>query len=1206
MDLRVSRAALPIGVFLLGLCLSGSYAWLLHREISIDAASQFHRLSGRTATEIESRFNKPLYALKGVQGAFVASKHMRRSDFRAVMLTRNLTDEFPGVRGIGFVERVGMADLDGFVARERADEAPDFQVTRLQDTFHDDLFIVKLQQPPPRNPRIIGLDLGSEPVRRAAIQQAVDTGHPSATAAVALQGIDKSTPGILVFVPVYIPGARLALTEERQRALIGLVYAPIVISELLGNLSDVQTGLLDFEVFDSPVGNPRVTSVYNTSRSNSAQHASGQTAPRFESEEELYLPGREMSLRIVSTPQFEASVSQTTSWLVLLGGALVSSLLAFLIRQQALGRETAEARASAMTADLSLLAEVVKHTANAVSTADRLGRITWVNEGFTRITGYSLQEAIGKTPSELLGSGKADLQALNTLAVAARDGLSCRVEILNRTKNGTEYWTDTEIQARYDAKGQHVGFMEIGIDVTDRRVAQAEALRSSELLRGAIEAIDEAFVLYDPQDRLVLCNEKYREVYKEVADLIVPGARFEDIVRAGAQFGQYDDAAGRIDAWVAERIASHRSGTSSIQRLANGRTLRIIERKLDDGHVVGFRIDITELMQATEAAQAASEAKSQFLANMSHEIRTPMNAILGMLSLLRKTELSARQADYATKSEGAARSLLSLINEILDFSKIEAGKMTLDAHVFAMDQLLRDVSVLLSASLGSKAVQLIFDLDPQLPRYVVGDAMRIQQVLLNLGSNAVKFTAQGQVVLSIWVVQSASDAVTLQFSVRDTGIGIAPENQARIFSGFTQAEASTTRRFGGTGLGVAISQRFVALMGGELELQSALAQGSRFFFTLVLPLASGTPQVAQPVSAPGLQRLAHMRVLLVEDNINNQQVAQELLEYEGAYVQIASDGQEGVDAVAAADPAFDVVLMDLQMPVMDGMAATRYIRTVLGNVHLPIVAMTANAMASDRLACLAAGMNDHVGKPFDLDGLVQVLRGHTGRTKLDGQRSIRTALGQGVLETAQREGIDLDSAVQRLGGQQDTYQRMLAAFLKDLVTMPFQLQEFAVTGNPLEAKRLLHTLKGLAATLGANDLALKIGPLERQVEPHTAPDLLSQVLDQASATIHAHSPRLLALLEALRRTQTPSPQSPGGSLADALPLDTRALAEALRALALQLQNADMDAIQTLSDIQRQFGPTLRGQLDPLGEAMSALDFEAALGLCRTLVESFSV
>jgi len=506
-----------------------------------------------------------------------------------------------------------------------------------------------------------------------------------------------------------------------------------------------------------------------------------------------------------------------------------------------------------------------------------------------------------------------------------------------------------------------------------------------------------------------------------------------------------------------------------------------------------------QLGERTQQAEAASVAKSAFLANMSHEIRTPMNAILGMLSLLQKTELSDRQADYTHKTQGAARALLSLLNDILDFSKVEAGKMTLDPHPFRLDRVMGELSVILAANIGTKGIEVLFDIDPRLPPALVGDATRLRQILINLCGNAIKFTERGEVVLKLALLALRGSEVTLEIAVSDTGIGIAPENQERIFSGFTQAEASTTRRYGGTGLGLAICHRLVALMGSELRLQSEPGRGSRFSFQLTLPMAEDEAPVALPIvqevtlegraknrprvlivddhpvardvhrrmaaslgwqadeaasgesalelmsasptrydavfldwhmpgldgwqtgqqiraitgvgpavllfmvtahgremlaqrsessqglldgflvkpltasmlqdavavarrarhagtadtsvkadKGPAVRRLAGLRLLVAEDNENNQQVARELLEDEGAEVHISGNGQEAVAAVAAGD--FDAVLMDVQMPVMDGYAATARIRGHLGRQTLPIIAMTANAMASDRRA----------------------------------------------------------------------------------------------------------------------------------------------------------------------------------------------------------------------------------------------------------------
>ena len=315
--------------------------------------------------------------------------------------------------------------------------------------------------------------------------------------------------------------------------------------------------------------------------------------------------------------------------------------------------------------------------------------------------------------------------------------------------------------------------------------------------------------------------------------------------------------------------------------------------------------------------------------------------------------------------------------------------MTLDPHPFHLDKMLHDLSVVLTGGLVNKKIELRFEVDPAVPRGLLGDDLRLQQVLINLGGNAIKFTSQGEVVLTVREIGRSPQGSLLEFAVRDQGIGIAPDKLTHIFSGFSQAESNTTRRFGGTGLGLSISTRLVALMGGELKVDSTLGQGSTFHFQVCLPLAdvsdsalpnnTASTSTASPAKAAKVKRLAGMRVLLVEDNKINQMVADGLLSKEGAKVTLADNGQLGVAAVAQAKSGFDIVLMDIQMPVMDGYSATRVIRQELGLTDLPIIAMTANVMASDRAACLEAGMNDHVGKPFELNQLVATLLQYTGQ-----------------------------------------------------------------------------------------------------------------------------------------------------------------------------------------------------------------------------------
>ena len=1359
----------PALLFLVGMSISGVTAHFVHRSIERDARAEFERMSVRAEGEVTGRLENARHALRGASGLYAASRRVDRDEFRRYVLSRDLNKEFPGVRGLGFIQRVERTDLAAFVAAERADASPQFSIRQLMDNNYQVLFVVKFIEPAANNTGAQGLDIGSEALRRSGLQQAINTGAATVTGAITLVQDDKKLPGVLLFQPVYRPEAAVDTPAERNSALVGVLYAPIVMAEILQGIPDVQSGMLDFEIVDAPINSSDGVLMFDADDhiSHIAPGADPAAARRFSLRKPLQLPGRSVTLSMNSTPAFDASIKSAFPWLLFVGGALISTLLAAMLYQQANGRRRAEDLAHGMTQDLQTALrdnEALLSTLNLhaiVSISDQEGRITEVNDAFCLISGYSRHELVCQN-HRIVNSGVHSAEFWAEMWGVISCGMPWRGQVCNLAKDGHHYWVDTLIAPFIGSDGKIEKYVSIRIDITDSRQAQEEALKSSALLLGSIEAIDEAFVLYDPQDRLVLCNDKYRRTYQEVAHLMVRGALFEDLIRHGAEQGQYVGAIGRVDEWVAERVAAHQSGnTSLIQKLANGRTLRIIERKLADGHIVGFRVDITELIESTEAAQSASVSKSQFLANMSHEIRTPMNAILGMITLLRKTELTPRQADYAAKSEGAARALLGLLNEILDFSKIEAGKMTLDPHSFSVDQMLRDLSVILSATVGQKPVEVLFDIDPTLPRQLVGDAMRLQQVLLNLGSNAIKFTDHGEVVLSVRVQGRIDDAVTVQFSMKDSGIGIAPENLARIFSGFTQAEASTTRRFGGTGLGVVISQRFVSLMGGELQLQSELGKGSCFYFSVNFPVAAesdeqerqrmrdragcalwrtlviddnpaarevlehmgqslgwqvdlaesgeqalqmlqqrstegihyqaifvdwtmpgmdgwqtsqhihavqtghlkagdtskapvvvmvtahgremlsqrtpaeqslldgylvkpvtafmlfdavidarngkGHPHPSRVAAQTGQRRLEGMRLLVVEDNLNNQQVARELLHDEGALIQIANNGQEAVEAIAAADPAFDVVLMDLQMPVMDGFAATKIIRNELGLNNLPIVAMTANAMVSDREACLAVGMNDHVGKPFDLNDLVRVLRRSAQwEDALAAPVSTELTLAQGVVQAATAAGVDLNAALNRLGGKQDVYRRMLTTFLSDLQAMPGQLlgfaQNMAQGDAPDHAKRLLHTLKGLAATLGAMALSNEAASAEKIMTASPSAELVLTTADQAGSAIAKALPGLQALLAALQQDHSQSTDSANAGAAHSL--DRPALLAALQAMQRLLETSDMESMNTMAELQQQFGESLGDEIVELEAAMADLDFDAALPLCKALLQKY--
>ena len=524
-------------------------------------------------------------------------------------------------------------------------------------------------------------------------------------------------------------------------------------------------------------------------------------------------------------------------------------------------------------------------------------------------------------------------------------------------------------------------------NITDRKNSELLAVRSEQLLRTAIDTIDEAFVLFGPDDRLVLCNEKYRNLYSISRDLIVPGARFEDLIRQGARRGQYQAAVGREEEWVQERLDLHRSEHPAlVQRIDDGRVLRIMERKMPDGSTVGFRIDITELARATEEAQEASVAKSRFLATMSHEIRTPMNGILGMAQLLLMPGVSddARD-DYARTILTSGQSLLTLLNDILDLSKIEAGKFHLETLVFEPDQIAREAQALFSGTAKAKDLSLTYQWHGPTGQRYEADAHRLRQMLANLVGNAIKFTFQGAVTIEGTELQSdANGKVVLEYAVSDTGIGIAPDKLAKLFSPFSQADSSTTREYGGSGLGLSIVRSLAQLAGGSVGVTSDVGVGSRFWFRMPVRRVSTLEDSrhinrssSKEMRAGSPLPLLSGRILVAEDNAINTMVIKNLLSRLGLQVLLAKDGAEALNSIIKGDVP-DLILMDLQMPTMDGYTATQKIReweAASGrSTRLPIVALTADAFEEDRQHCMAVGMDDFLTKPVSLDTLRTTLR----------------------------------------------------------------------------------------------------------------------------------------------------------------------------------------------------------------------------------------
>ncbi len=540
-----------------------------------------------------------------------------------------------------------------------------------------------------------------------------------------------------------------------------------------------------------------------------------------------------------------------------------------------------------------------------------------------------------------------------------------------------------------------------------------------------------------------------------------------------------------------------------------------------------------ELETARAASEAANQAKSAFLANMSHEIRTPLNAVIGLTHLQRLDPLTTAQRGRLDKIDTAAQHLLSIISDILDLSKIEAGQMQLEQVDFALLPLLAGVRAMIAGSAAAKGLVVSVEMDA-MPLWLRGDPTRLRQALLNFAGNAVKFTQRGQVALRVRLLDVQAGGVQLRFEVQDSGIGISAAQLPRLFEPFAQADASTTRRFGGTGLGLAITRRLVRLMGGEVGASSTPGQGSCFWFTVTLAPGQGQAP-AQPTGrtddASLLLRQRHpgALVLVVEDNPINREVAEALLRAAGLRVDSAENGRLALEQLQQRP--CDLVLMDMQLPEMDGLEATRAIRRDPALARLPILAMTANAFAEDRQACLAAGMSDFVAKPVNpadlyaavLRCLDSALDGPPAPPALPPVQVAAAAIGSAAPQEAavaapdplqalvELLGDEVPATLARLRGDLPRYQRLLRQFVARQRQDPARIQALLGQGEPAEALRLAHDIKGAAATLGAARLAALAAGVERGLRPQAG----ATDATDAPALAHAMQAEMQRLAQAL-------------------------------------------------------------------------------------------
>jgi polar amino acid transport system substrate-binding protein len=988
---------------------------------------------------------------------------------------------------------------------------------------------------------------------------------------------------------------------------------------------------------------------------------------------------------------------------------------------------------------------ILENATDGILTVDDAQRVLRFNPEAERIWGYSADEVLGREMTMLLPEyiREAHLSRIHSFRDSEKTGVTINdrgLQLAGLRKDGQQFPAEVGIsKAEIDGEMQYTAFVR---DITDRKRAEAEIVRAKNVADSALrelEGVNSVILRWTPDAKISSINDYGCELFGYARAELIDKSMFETIVHDVGS--ARDGVQGMIDN-ILQDPESYLH-VEDMNRTKDGRELWVSWSNnpiLDTGgqlkEILAIGVDITErkeleteLQVAKEVAESATQAKGDFLANMSHEIRTPMNAVIGLSDLCLRTDLTPKQHDYLSKIHGSAISLLGIINDILDFSKIEAGKLDIEQIEFEIDEVLDNLSTVASVKTQEKGLELLFRRDPHVPTILIGDPLRLGQILINLTNNAVKFTDKGEIVVEIKLLERVEDEAVLAFSVRDTGIGMTPEQQAKLFQSFSQADTSTTRKYGGTGLGLAISKQLVELMHGEIGVDSEAGVGSTFHFTVRLGIGMGAHEkefktipdlqhlhalvaddnatardilveylrsfqfevdaaangeevfelmdraqrpydlmvldylmpgmkgvdiavkiktelkpatdphiilvsayssgdvmdkpggefidqfLAKPVSPSHLfdavmvafgvateggrrkkagrefdletlRPVQGSHILLVEDNEINQQVASEILEQAGFFVDIANHGQEALDRLESH--AFDCVLMDVQMPVMDGFTATGKIREQERYADLPVLAMTANATVEDRDKSLAAGMNEHIAKPINPQLLFEALL----RWIPHAERELPEVsdIEHSSESIPEIPGLDAAGGIQRIGGNVGAYRKLLAKFAENQADALEKLREALDDGDQELSVRIAHTLKGVSGSIGADALHKAAAELESALKQATE-SLPEDLLAQAETALTA----ILLPIQALVTDGEGSSATPGE-----LPDD---LGEQLQALGDLLDEYDTEAGDKLDSLlQKIKGTELHRELNGIRSLLDQYDFEGAAEALYPILE----